>query len=152
LYSLYKCNKFIKTTISKLEIKKKEYEDELLLKRPYRINKIPKVIDAIIIGSGPSGLGWGVLLSRQGKSCLVLEQHDVAGGTTHVFMDKGYEFDTGLHYIGGVGESSSSSLSLSSSSSSSSSFASSFTSLLFRYVTDDKLKWESIGNILKNIN
>ena len=32
---------------------------------------------------------------------LVLEQHDVAGGCTHTFEDRGFEFDTGLHYIGG---------------------------------------------------
>ena len=31
---------------------------------------------------------------------LVLEQHYVVGGTTHVFEDQGFEFDTGLHYIG----------------------------------------------------
>ena len=29
-----------------------------------------------------------------------IEQHYVAGGCTHVFQDKGYEFDTGLHYVG----------------------------------------------------
>jgi len=37
---------------------------------------------------------------------LVLEQHDVAGGTTHNFKAVGkesdieYEFDSGLHYVG----------------------------------------------------
>lgn len=31
----------------------------------------------------------------------VLLQHDVAGGCTHTFEEKGFEFDTGLHYIGG---------------------------------------------------
>jgi hypothetical protein len=36
-----------------------------------------------------------------GKRVLVLEQHDVAGGSTHTFEDRGFEFDTGLHYIGG---------------------------------------------------
>ncbi|KAL7548163.1 hypothetical protein ACHAWF_011456 [Thalassiosira exigua] len=32
---------------------------------------------------------------------LVLEQHDIAGGNLHTFTEEGYEFDTGLHYIGG---------------------------------------------------
>jgi hypothetical protein len=32
---------------------------------------------------------------------LVLEQHDVAGGCTHAFEEKGFEFDVGLHYVGG---------------------------------------------------
>jgi Phytoene dehydrogenase and related proteins len=33
---------------------------------------------------------------------LVLEQHYIAGGCTHTFEDKGYEFDTGVHYIGNI--------------------------------------------------
>jgi len=32
-----------------------------------------------------------------------VEQHDQAGGTFHTFIDKGYEFDVGVHYIGDVG-------------------------------------------------
>lgn len=47
------------------------------------------------------GLTTAALLSRVGNKVLVLEQHDVAGGNTHTFEDHGYEFDTGLHYIGG---------------------------------------------------
>lgn len=35
---------------------------------------------------------------------LVLEQHDQAGGCCHTFIDKGYEFDTGIHYIGEMAE------------------------------------------------
>tara|TARA_R110002167_G_scaffold298459_1_gene502762 strand:- start:1351 stop:1485 length:135 start_codon:yes stop_codon:yes gene_type:complete len=33
---------------------------------------------------------------------LVLEQHYTAGGFTHVFKRKGYEWDVGIHYIGEV--------------------------------------------------
>ena len=40
------------------------------------------------------------MLANEGKKVLVLEQHDVAGGTTHTFKDRGVEFDSGLHYIG----------------------------------------------------
>jgi all-trans-retinol 13,14-reductase len=57
--------------------------------------------DAIVIGSGMSGLTTAALLSRRGWRVLVLEQHDVAGGCTHAFVEKGFEFDTGVHYIGG---------------------------------------------------
>jgi len=39
-------------------------------------------------------------LAKTGKKVLVLEQHYIAGGTTHSFEDKGFEFDTGVHYIG----------------------------------------------------
>eukprot|EP01041_Mallomonas_annulata_P005000 gene5000-10006_t len=58
-------------------------------------------VDVIIIGSGIAGLTSGSLLSRIGYKVLILEGHDVIGGCTHVFNSKGYEFDTGLHYIGG---------------------------------------------------
>ena len=33
---------------------------------------------------------------------LVLEQHYIAGGCCHTFTEKGYEFDTGIHYVGNV--------------------------------------------------
>jgi len=56
--------------------------------------------DCIIIGSGMGGLTSAALLSRIGKRVLLLEQHDVIGGCTHTFTEKGYEFDTGLHYVG----------------------------------------------------
>ena len=35
-----------------------------------------------------------------GERVLVLEQHDVAGGSTHTFEDQGFTFDVGVHYIG----------------------------------------------------
>ena len=31
---------------------------------------------------------------------LILEQHDIIGGCTHTFVEKGFEFDTGVHYLG----------------------------------------------------
>merc|ERR1711871_110429 len=58
--------------------------------------KIPTDIDTIIIGSGISGLTCGALLSKVGKRVLVLEQHYIAGGATHTFEDRGFEFDTGV--------------------------------------------------------
>ena len=64
--------------------------------------KIPTNIDTIIIGSGIGGLTTAALLSRTGKKVLVLEQHYVAGGCTHCFDDEGFEFDTGIHYIGNI--------------------------------------------------
>jgi len=66
--------------------------------------KIPDNIDIIIIGSGIGSLTCAGLLSRVGKRVLVLEQHYIAGGSTHTFEDKGYEFDTGVHYVGNIGE------------------------------------------------
>lgn len=59
-------------------------------------------LDAIIIGSGIGGLTCAGLLSRAGWRCLVLEQHYVAGGCMHMFEEHGFEFDTGLHYVGNI--------------------------------------------------
>jgi len=62
-------------------------------------DKIPKEVDAIVIGSGMSGMTAASVLARSGKRVLVLEQHYVAGGGCHMFDLKGYWFDSGLHYV-----------------------------------------------------
>ncbi|XP_060078415.1 all-trans-retinol 13,14-reductase-like [Ylistrum balloti] len=71
-----------------------------VIKQRFKISKVPEEIDDIIIGSGIGGLGAASILSRSGHCVLVLEQHDQAGGCCHTFHEKGYEFDTGIHYIG----------------------------------------------------
>ena len=59
--------------------------------------------DAIVIGSGIGGLGAAAALGKRGKRVLLLEQHTVAGGQTQTFSRQGWQFATGVHYIGGVG-------------------------------------------------
>ncbi|RXG71505.1 putative all-trans-retinol 13,14-reductase [Armadillidium vulgare] len=71
-----------------------------VLKNGFKPEKVPKDLDAIVIGSGIGGLSVAAILSKVGKKVLVLEQHDQAGGCCHTFIDKGYEFDVGIHYIG----------------------------------------------------
>mmetsp|Transcript_42205 Transcript_42205/g.99039 ORF Transcript_42205/g.99039 Transcript_42205/m.99039 type:complete len:588 (+) Transcript_42205:114-1877(+) len=71
-----------------------------ILRVGFSPRKVPDDVDHIIIGSGLSGLYLGALLSKAGRKVLVLEQHYVAGGCTHTFKDKGFEFDTGVHYLG----------------------------------------------------
>ncbi|XP_022085438.1 putative all-trans-retinol 13,14-reductase [Acanthaster planci] len=71
-----------------------------VLKQGFTAQKIPEGLDAIVIGSGMGGLTTASVLSRIGKKVLVLEQHDQAGGCCHIFREKGYEFDVGIHYIG----------------------------------------------------
>lgn len=77
-------------------------------------------LDAIVIGSGIGGLTTAAIMAKAGKKVLVLEQHDQvflpisyqitfvvieysifkAGGCCHTYIEKGYEFDVGIHYIG----------------------------------------------------
>ncbi|HEX4704920.1 MAG TPA: NAD(P)/FAD-dependent oxidoreductase [Pseudonocardiaceae bacterium] len=60
--------------------------------------------DVIVIGAGMGGLVAAAYLAVTGRRALVLEQHDVAGGNTHVFRRRrSYEFDVGVHYLGDCG-------------------------------------------------
>jgi all-trans-retinol 13,14-reductase len=79
-----------------------EYLPSHNIRKGFSKKKIPDNIDTIIIGSGIGGLTCGGLLSKSGQRVLVLEQHYIAGGCTHAFVDKGFEFDTGIHYIGNI--------------------------------------------------
>ncbi|KAK7076744.1 hypothetical protein SK128_022175, partial [Halocaridina rubra] len=73
---------------------------DAVLKKGFIKDKIPENLDAIVIGSGIGGLSTAALLAKAGKRVLVLEQHDQAGGCCHTFIEKGYEFDVGIHYVG----------------------------------------------------
>ena len=74
------------------------------LGQPYRRWNPDGAYDAVVIGSGIGGLGVAALLAgRAGKRVLVLERHATkAGGFTHIFKRKGFEWDVGLHYVGEV--------------------------------------------------
>mmetsp|Transcript_126126 Transcript_126126/g.315208 ORF Transcript_126126/g.315208 Transcript_126126/m.315208 type:complete len:639 (+) Transcript_126126:77-1993(+) len=74
--------------------------DADILRVGFSAKKLPAEIDHVIIGSGLSGLYLASLLAKIGRRVVVLEQHYVAGGCTHTFKDKGFEFDTGVHYMG----------------------------------------------------
>lgn len=58
----------------------------------------------VIIGAGLGGLECGYLLSKQGFEVCVLEQGAQIGGCLQSFVRKGHHFDTGFHYVGGMGE------------------------------------------------
>merc|ERR1719331_3372616 len=76
---------------------------DAVIKQGFSKEKIPDNLDAILIGSGIGSLTTAAIMSKAGKRVLVLEQHDQAGGCCHTFIDKGYEFDVGIHYIGEMG-------------------------------------------------
>jgi all-trans-retinol 13,14-reductase len=54
--------------------------------------------DYIIIGSGLGGLCAGIILAKENKKVLILEQHIKAGGYLHSFYRKGLRFETGFHF------------------------------------------------------
>ncbi|MBQ4819586.1 NAD(P)/FAD-dependent oxidoreductase [Aquimarina sp. MMG016] len=89
--------------------------------------------DVIIIGSGMGSLTVGAILAKESKKVLVLERHYTAGGFTHVFKRKGYEWDVGIHYIGGVQQEHSP------------------IRKLFDYVSDNKLEWADMGEVYDRI-
>ena len=78
--------------------------NSLRIGRRYRSNRLAAHYDALVIGSGMGGLTTAALLSDLGQRVCVVEQHYTAGGYTHSYERKGYEWDVGVHYIGDVGK------------------------------------------------
>ncbi|MEM7368317.1 MAG: NAD(P)/FAD-dependent oxidoreductase [Bacteroidota bacterium] len=95
--------------------------------------QVSETYDVIIIGSGMGSLTAAAVLAKEGKSVLVLERHYVAGGYTHVFKRKGYEWDVGIHYIGEVQR------------------EKSLTRKLFDYISDGELKWADMGEVYDRV-
>ncbi|MCX6251455.1 MAG: FAD-dependent oxidoreductase [Bacteroidetes bacterium] len=58
--------------------------------------------DIIIIGSGLGGLLCGYILAKEGKNVCILERNPRPGGCLQTFRRNGVEFDTGVHYLGGL--------------------------------------------------
>ncbi len=60
--------------------------------------------DVVIIGSGLGGLVSANILARHGYSVCVLEKNNQFGGNLQTFVRDKNIFDTGVHYIGSLGE------------------------------------------------
>lgn len=58
--------------------------------------------DVIVLGSGLGGLECAYILAREGLNVLVLEKGAQAGGCMQSYRRRGLDYDTGLHYIGGL--------------------------------------------------
>ena len=98
-----------------------------------KVHQLTDKYDAIIIGSGIGSLATGAILAKEGKKVLILERHYTAGGFTHIFKRKGYEWDVGIHYIGEVQR------------------PNSAIRKLFDYVTNGNLKWADMGEVYDRI-
>lgn len=60
--------------------------------------------DVVIIGSGLGGLACGTILAREGYKVCILEKNKQIGGTLQTFVRERVIFDSGVHYVGGLGE------------------------------------------------
>ncbi|MBR1933331.1 MAG: NAD(P)/FAD-dependent oxidoreductase [Prevotella sp.] len=60
--------------------------------------------DVVIIGSGLGGLICARQLARSGRSVVMLERQHQPGGCLQSYRRGELEFDTGLHYVGGLAE------------------------------------------------
>ena len=90
--------------------------------------------DAIVVGSGLGGLAVAAHLARRAqKRVLVLEQHYVAGGFTHVFHRPGFEWDVGVHYVGGMQPGS-------------------FLQRQFAAIGDGSLEWTDMGDVYDEVH
>lgn len=94
---------------------------------------LQKNYDCIIIGSGMGSLTTAAILAKENKKVLILERHYTAGGFTHIFKRKGFEWDVGIHYIGEVQR------------------KSSVIKKVFDYISDNQLKWEDMGDVYDKI-
>lgn len=64
----------------------------------------PVKTDAIVIGSGISGLTTAGLLAKNGRKVIIVEQNPKPGGALRRFTRGGIPFDIGFHYTGGLGQ------------------------------------------------
>ena len=60
--------------------------------------------DVLIIGSGMSGMVCAATLSREGMNVCLIEKNPVFGGCLQSFRRHGVQIDTGVHYVGALGE------------------------------------------------
>ncbi|MBU2513404.1 NAD(P)/FAD-dependent oxidoreductase [bacterium] len=62
-----------------------------------------KDYDVIIIGAGNGGLTAGAKLAKEGASVLLLERHNIPGGSATSFCRGRFEFEVALHQLSGMG-------------------------------------------------
>jgi all-trans-retinol 13,14-reductase len=60
--------------------------------------------DIVIVGSGMGGLICADILGREGYTVCVLEKNKQIGGSLQTYVRDKVIFDSGVHYLGGLGE------------------------------------------------
>ncbi|MGK5093092.1 NAD(P)/FAD-dependent oxidoreductase [Deltaproteobacteria bacterium TL4] len=103
--------------------------NNVLIGQKFSPKRLNEPYDAIVIGSGIGGLATAAFLSKAGKKVLVLEQHYTAGGFTHSYKRKGYEWDVGVHYVGEVHR------------------KNSVLRRIFDYITEGQLQWAKMDEV-----
>lgn len=85
--------------------------------------------DHIIIGSGIAALTLAGCLAHFGQTSLILEKHHKPGGFTHSFKrKKGYQWDVGVHYVGGLAPNRP-------------------MNKIFKFLSNGELEWEYMGEV-----
>lgn len=65
-----------------------------------------KNYDVIVIGAGNGGLAAAATCAKEGLSTLLLERHNIPGGSATSFVRGRFEFEPSLHELAGAGGSS----------------------------------------------
>lgn len=61
-----------------------------------------KQYDVIVIGAGNGGLAAAVTCAKAGCSTLLLERHNIPGGSASSFVRGRFEFEPSLHELAGI--------------------------------------------------
>ena len=62
-----------------------------------------KSYDVIVIGAGNGGLAAAATCAKAGLSTLLLERHNIPGGSASSFVRGRFEFEPSLHELSGIG-------------------------------------------------
>lgn len=62
-----------------------------------------KSYDVIVIGAGNGGLAAAATCAKEGLSTLLLERHNIPGGSASSFVRGRFEFEPSLHELAGIG-------------------------------------------------
>ena len=62
-----------------------------------------KQYDVIVIGAGNGGLAAAATCAKAGLSTLLLERHNIPGGSASSFVRGRFEFEPSLHELSGIG-------------------------------------------------